>query len=149
MGKMEGGGGSKQSVASRRQKGNDAKHFKNDNADIFREMIWSKLATFHCLQLGNTFAFVSSGNLKLEGTENEQWKGSCLFFSTTSHPPKSLLASFRFITLVGKTCPLTTDLIWLILKQWLMKFSRIQSWCFICKHTKDSIHCPDTIPSCT
>lgn len=67
-----------------------------------------------------------------------------LSFSLLVPPsPSSYQHTFRFITLVGKTCLLTTDLIWLILKQLLMKFSRIQSWCFIWKHTKKPIHCPD------
>lgn len=69
------------------------------------------------------------------------------FFLSFSLPTTSSRSSyqhtFRFITLVGKTCLLTTDLIWLILKQLLMKLSRIQSWCFIWKHTKKPIHCPD------
>lgn len=33
--------------------------------------------------------------------------------------------------------------LWLILKQLLMKFSRVQSWCFIWKPTKKAIYCPD------
>lgn len=34
--------------------------------------------------------------------------------------------------------------LWLILKQLLIKFSRVQSWCFIWKHAKKTICCPDT-----
>lgn len=66
-----------------------------------------------------------------------------IFTFLTTPPPQSSCWHDLDLLQLDKTCPLTTDLIRLLLKQWLMKFSRIQSWWFICKHTKEPIHCPD------